>query len=118
MHNLKMVQISAATPNILKCNAVLLSALNKMSTKSGVHKFHENAEAPSKFFSPEGGITSHAEDTKTVDASVQNLVAMMTRLLGFEHLQIGQLPRPSRFFPVHHSPTSPPPSQYEMDTAI
>jgi len=44
-----MVRISAATLNILKCNVVLLSALKQMSIKSGVYKFHENAEAASKF---------------------------------------------------------------------
>jgi hypothetical protein len=47
---------------------------------------------------------------------VQNLVAMAPWLLGLEHLQIRKPPRPSKFFPVHHSSTSPPTSQYQTLT--
>jgi len=63
--------------------------------------------------SPKGDMMSHTEDPQTLGASVQNLVAMATWLLGLEHLPIRKPPRPSKFFPVHHSPTSRPTSQYE-----
>jgi hypothetical protein len=116
MHYLKMVRISAATLNILKCNVVLLSALKQMSIKLGVNKFHANVEAASKFQAPKGDMTSHTEDPQTLGASVQNLVIMATWLLGLEHLPIRKPPRPSKFFPVHHLPTSLPRSQYEILT--
>ena len=69
-----------------------------------------------KHQAPKGDITSHTEGPQTSGASVQNSVVMATWLLGLEHLQIRKVPRASKFFPVHHSPTSPPPSQYETMT--
>jgi len=109
-----MVRISAATLNIPKCDVVLLSALKQMSIKTGGVQISRKCSSNLKILDAKGWHYVTYWGPQTLGASVQNLVVMATWLLGLEHLQIRKLPRPSKFFPVHHSPTSPP----DNDTPI